>query len=760
MTIDAFADKSPEQTLKNLVSELLKKGPEKSSILEKLAYYKLCHPSEFARLEEEILSVLGLFYKLEKPKSLLSLALSTFEKQYIKDFGHSLTPVQASIRYALQDFQSISISAPTSAGKSYAIRDYLKNRKKDSVIIIPSRALVDEYLQSMRELFDGDKNVLISPFVDNVFKSRDLRRVFVLTPERARELFRHAKDLEIGDFFFDEAQISEDIHRGIGFDILISRVRNLFPTARFIFAHPFVANPEAQIEKFKLDTSHSFSRAYNHGSVGRICVYKHGSNQNYYYFSPYEKNGHHIKNCQQLEYSFKDFAFNGEKTVLVYVSKASIYSGKYIKSYEKYIDSYQPVKSETANEIIDLVEETIGSDQNDYTSNLVELMKKGVVIHHGSVPLDVRFLIEKFINDGFARVCFATSTLAQGINMPFDIVWLDSMSMMGETAGDRSLAFKNLIGRSGRLSKDAKFDYGYVFTEKPKKLSERIQDQYTISQTPIIERDINDFDEEQKEDVKSLKNDTFDEDLYAPKSRAERLSDASILEEYVEILDLLYKGNNLPRENLQRYGVEEAHRLLIDSLKTIYETYINRQLLNGELEIFKQAIRILFAIIAGASFKKIAKIRFAYITNIKGGKKGSVKFLQPASHIPDLRLKYPYPLFPKGTKASDVNYDALVYDTYDYFDHVISFSISEKIICAFRTYRRATGDTRADKMVNLLRFGTNDNIETLLLRYGFPGSVIKDVMPYVSFIDEYNINFKDITGAPEHVLKAIEWYLP
>ena len=63
-------------------------------------------------------------------------------------------------------------------------------------------------------------------------------------------------------------------------------------------------------------------------------------------------------------------------------------------------------------------------------------------------------------------------------------------------------------------------------------------------------------------------------------------------------------------------------------------------------------------------------------------------------------------------------------------------------------------------MVNLLRFGTNDNIETLLLRYGFPGSVIKDVMPYVSFIDEYNINFKDITGAPEHVLKAIEWYLP
>jgi hypothetical protein len=39
------------------------------------------------------------------------------------------------------------------------------------------------------------------------------------------------------------------------------------------------------------------------------------------------------------------------------------------------------------------------------------MMKKGIVILHGSIPLRARFLIEQFINEGYAKICFATSTL-------------------------------------------------------------------------------------------------------------------------------------------------------------------------------------------------------------------------------------------------------------------------------------------------------------------------------------------------------------
>ena len=63
---------------------------------------------------------------------------------------------------------------------------------------------------------------------------------------------------------------------------------------------------------------------------------------------------------------------------------------------------------------------------------LLSLMQKGIVIHHGSMPLRARLLIEHFVNKGFARICFATSTLIQGINMPFDVVWIDNFKFRGE----------------------------------------------------------------------------------------------------------------------------------------------------------------------------------------------------------------------------------------------------------------------------------------------------------------------------------------
>src|SRR5690606_22256852 len=118
-------------------------------------------------------------------------------------------------------------------------------------------------------------------------------------------------------------------------------------------------------------------------------------------------------------------------------------------------------------EIITSVESLLGANKVDHQSRMVNLLHKGVVIHHGSVPLEVRFLVEDFIRAGFAKICFATSTLAQGVNMPFDIVWLDNMRFQGESDEERSLSFKNLIGRAGRLSKQPKFDYGYVFTRSP-----------------------------------------------------------------------------------------------------------------------------------------------------------------------------------------------------------------------------------------------------------------------------------------------------
>src|SRR5690606_23611059 len=106
------------------------------------------------------------------------------------------------------------------------------------VVIVPSRALIAEYVNTMKTKFNGDKTVMISPFVDNIFKSRKFRRIFILTPERARDLFSPDLNLNINIFFFDEAQVSEENERGVVFDILVRKVKKHFKSAKLIFAHP------------------------------------------------------------------------------------------------------------------------------------------------------------------------------------------------------------------------------------------------------------------------------------------------------------------------------------------------------------------------------------------------------------------------------------------------------------------------------------------------------------------------------------------
>ena len=70
--------------------------------------------------------------------------------------------------------------------------------------------------------------------------------------------------------------------------------------------------------------------------------------------------------------------------------------------------------------------------------------------------------------------------------MPFDIVWLDTMRILGGDDASKSLAFKNLIGRAGRLSDAQKFDFGYVYTKNPKVIGDRLGIDYVLSETSVI----------------------------------------------------------------------------------------------------------------------------------------------------------------------------------------------------------------------------------------------------------------------------------
>lgn len=221
---------------------------------------------------------------------------------------------------------------------------------------------------------------------------------------------------------------------------LIRRINTAFPNATKVFAHPFINNPQAQFEKHNIKSNCSYKN-YKQNSVGKI--YLTPVQGDIFAYRPTFKPDRYYYTRNIIKKILKQ----QNTTILIYASKSKIYSKKLFEDFKEYLDLCDEITDANALEIIKELQEYIGAKEYEKVSNLITMMKKGVVIHHGSIPLKARFLIEKFINSGYAKICFATSTLLQGINMPFDLVWIDNYRFRGNK-DKKSLEIKNLIGRA------------------------------------------------------------------------------------------------------------------------------------------------------------------------------------------------------------------------------------------------------------------------------------------------------------------------
>ena len=261
---------------------LFKDGPVSITTLEILSYLKLFAPDYFSAVEEEILSIMGIFYKKPTARTLQSKLFELYSEHIRQTYHHDYTPVQANILKQIQANQHFSFSAPTSTGKSHVFRHLIETSKRDVAIIVPSRALINEYYDRICELI-SDKSVNILTFVDIINTRHSNRTVFILTPERAKELFKHKDKLDLEFVLFDEAQLSdEDSTRGLFFDSIVRRIQSNFPETKCVFAHPFVSNPEAQLQKNNFDIDDSKAFCYAQKCVGQIFFAHDGTS--YFHF--------------------------------------------------------------------------------------------------------------------------------------------------------------------------------------------------------------------------------------------------------------------------------------------------------------------------------------------------------------------------------------------------------------------------------------------------------------------------------------------
>lgn len=88
----------------------------------------------------------------------------------------------------------------------------------------------------------------------------------------------------------------------------------------------------------------------------------------------------------------------------------------------------------------------------------VKLLKFGIATNHGQMPQRLRLLMTNLIERGICSITIATATLTEGVNLPFDIIFLPQLRRQSFDPDKEILVnvplstseFRNLSGRAGR----------------------------------------------------------------------------------------------------------------------------------------------------------------------------------------------------------------------------------------------------------------------------------------------------------------------
>lgn len=763
---DIIEGRGVETLLQTTIDNIYINGPVSISDMETLSYIRSYHKELFEHFKQSVLLASGLFYKPtnDSPKRLKDLILKDYKELIHSSLGGSYTPMQADLLKSIDKNSCFSFSAPTSTGKSYVFRQLIEKSVNDVVIVVPSRALINEYYINLTETI-VDKSINILTYIDIINRAHCRRSIFIVTPERCGAIFSHVNELNVDLMLFDEAQLGDEMSaRGLYYDGLVRRCQKHFPGAKFIFAHPFIANPGAQIIKNHLPEQVSESKAYLYKNIGQMFLLYNSTEKKYYHFGIDKSVMGNTKTYCYFDPIER--AIHTKGSVLIYMSKSKVTNYDFLKEYDRYVKMCPEIRTEMVDSIIEELKDYTGgntTENGEYYSRFISLLRRGIVIHHGSMPLRTRTAVEKFVSSRLCRLCFSTSTLEQGINMPFDVVLLDRFEK------SKPLAVKNLIGRAGRSSGNNDFDIGYVVVTSEANMTNLrniLLSQNTIKEFSSLDtRDALDDDFHDYKDA--INNGTMDDRFNLPPIVLRRMVEGDGSKEVKAVLDLMFDkdGNLIAKEEYSRLVVS-----VVEGMSRVYERSLERGLSDGEKNVFDTAIRLmLLRLLNHATFKQLCRARYIYASRLKERKqreKHGMKsdrlncaFITGFSDLPkkDLRV---FSLFPPGTKAKDVSYDAILYDTYDFLDKLIDFKLGELFYATFMNYAEKFQDIRAERFSKLLRYGTDDARYIWMIRYGMEFEDIERLDAHIKSINANGIDFYDsIHDVPEKDKEVIKRYM-
>lgn len=394
--------------------------------------------------------------------NVLDQAYTEFKKNYLKiptcDNDYFFQSQKQVFDSLTKD--KFSYSGPTSMGKSFIMRMFIKDRIEKNVqenyaIIVPTKALINEVSSQMITDLKGllaEKNYRVITAAGTLSLQQPHNFILVLTPERLLYLLLDHPDFKLDYLFVDEAhKISSKDSRSPFYYKIIDLLSSRKDKPHFIFSSPNIPNPEIYLKltSGNVDMHDKLTTSFSPVSQLKYIIdlvdkkiKLHNDHSNSFIDIPFYKR----------EVTLSDLIQNinhSQKSIIYCSSTANAVD--YAREYARLLGPTQ-----RSEELISLSRDIRNEIHSDYY--LADLILKGVAYHIGYLPSHIRMRIEDLFREGDIKTVFCTSTLVEGINLPADNLFVTSYK--NGLSNMNPVDFRNLIGRVGRIKYNL---YGNVF---------------------------------------------------------------------------------------------------------------------------------------------------------------------------------------------------------------------------------------------------------------------------------------------------------
>ncbi|MCQ1571732.1 DEAD/DEAH box helicase [Neorhizobium galegae] len=383
-----------------------------------------------------------------------------------------------------QSLANAIVTVPTSGGKTllaeFAIARALEAGPGLAIYVVPYIALGNQVFDTLVRHFG--KLARVHAFfggfkADAYLDPRNHREIVVATPERLDALLRS------GSFYsslrvavFDEAHIIENGVRGTRIEALITRLRlqqNVGAKFRIILLSAVLSNVDAichWLGNGTINVNNNWRP-----TARRVAIWRNTGRLAWIYANdtlrpdarqpndtlveqvlPWPKTMYATDVFRevraQLPAAFMNVAYLarfmwqllGGPILIVCATKANT------RGLAKTLAASIPPHAVQPQCIIDIIE--LIEREHKHLSALSNLLQRGVTYHNASLPMGVRKLIEEAIRQRKITYVSATTTLAEGVDLPFRTTilfdWLSGFK--DKQVPMPSLLFRNIAGRCGR----------------------------------------------------------------------------------------------------------------------------------------------------------------------------------------------------------------------------------------------------------------------------------------------------------------------